>query len=408
MTYRKTNTCVEQTVNVLAVSTNSVWKSMILVAFMALMSLKANAQTAVYTFKYDQLGLVEDKETSIGSGQMIIYDNKTIVYKGQEGSHSINRSIPIVQISSVYDGAMITFLSASGEYEAATKNPYIIIGYDGEFAFFYEGDTDAGAKSYSMTVSDAREGQNKATMDRLISDFKNHNGIFSNFVSEYDTELPLTIEGRSPSYTVNISPSGEEKAYSVRTKSGKLVDETSIGDYEVESDAAWARVRYKTDAAFLLTTDPNDIGMTRTATITVTAKGKSTVMTVNQPPATAKIDQVWVEHNKWSGLVKGMKIHVQFHTYNVRGQMGQCAAYFYFSNGQKLMDYNMQYRAMDGQVSCGQTFSPNYDQTVYNDFELFIPYTELHLSGHADCKFNVQVSIGGQYAVSEDIGFTFN
>lgn len=387
---------------------SNTWRLLIFFIVMALTSITANAQTAVYTFKYDKLFIDNGKESLTGSGQVIVYDNQTVVFKGRTSNSSINRNFSFVKVSNVLEGSMLSLYSGSGDHETASKKPYIIIANDGDFAFFYEGDIDAGADCYSMSISDNTKGQNKTVMDRMLNDFENRYSVFSGFRSESDTELPLKIEGYSTQHTVNISPSGEEKAYSVRTKSGKLVSETGIGDFEVESDAAWANIKFKTDAAFLLNTEPNTIGVTRSATITVTAKGKSTTMIVNQPSTTVTIDKIWVEHNKWSGLAKGMKIHAMFHTYNVRGLTGQCATYFFFANGQKLMDYNMQFRAMDGQVCCGQNFIPNYDQTVFNDFEMFIPYTELHINGHADCKLNVQVSIGGQNAVSEDITFTFN
>ena len=121
----------------------------------------------------------------------------------------------------------------------------------------------------------------------------------------------------------------------------------------------------------------------------------------------AKVNRVWVEHNKFKGLMKGMKIHVEFETFNVRGIQGNCNAYFSFSNGNKLLDYNGNYRAIDGQVCCPGYFTSGYDNTIYTDFELFMPYSELHISGSADCYFIVEVQVAGQSAASEKISFSF-
>ena len=119
----------------------------------------------------------------------------------------------------------------------------------------------------------------------------------------------------------------------------------------------------------------------------------------------SKINNVWVEHNKLNGLTKGMKIHVSFQTFNVRGVQGQLSAYFYQQNGTKLMDYNGAYRSVDGQVCAFLNFVPPYDQTTYNDSYLFIPYTELHVKGVMDCKLNVMVHIGGQSVASDYVSF---
>ena len=99
---------------------------------------------------------------------------------------------------------------------------------------------------------------------------------------------------------------------------------------------------------------------------------------------------------------------MKFETYNVRGYNGECAAYFYFSDGTKLKDYNYQYSSVDGQVSVGGSFSPNYDSAIFNDYVLFMPYSELHISGSAQCKFHVDVRIGGEVVQSEEVFFTFN
>jgi len=386
----------------------SLWKRQTGFLASIILCISLNAQTVSYSFNYDEAYITKADEGKVGKGQLVIYSNGTAVYKASVNGHSINRSISIKSASSFLDGAVFCIYSSQAGRDEKDKYPYIIINGDGDYAFFYEGEIHNGADSYSLSLSDTRKGQNANAMQQLLNDFDNRRGIFSGFSSVSDLELPLKIEGFNYTRTITVPGSGEEKAYSVRTKTGKLVDESSIGDYEVESDSYWAKIKVKTNAAFLLDTEANTTGQLRTANIYVKANGKTTQLIVNQPSTTAQITNVWVEHNKWSGIVKGMKIHVAFNTFNVRGMMGQCAAYFNFENGQKLIDYNMQYRAIDGQVCCFQNFTPNYDYTTYNDLVLFMPYTELHINGHADCKFNVQVNIGGQGVSSDFISFTFN
>lgn len=359
------------------------------------------AQTPVYTLRYDKVSSPVNKNGETGIGHLIIYDDKTIEYYGKGSGNNVAKySFKFQAVSSVFD-SMLTFYSDDGHKD--TKQPYIIIGSNGIMAI-YQDKRNQGQlidKYISCTNNDA----NTSVMNILLSDFNGRKGVFSGFRSQKDLELPLKINGYGPTYNITISAQGSEEVYPVRTKTGKIVDESAFNDYTVTSDSYWANIKTKTSAAFLVNFAPNNTGSTRKATITVTCDDVNSTMTVTQPSLTSKINRVWVEHNKLQGLVKGMKIHVAFDTYNVRGVQGSCNAYFFFANGNKLMDYNMQYRAIDGQVSTYANFLPSYDATTYNDFVLFIPYSELHINGAADCKFHVEIHIGGQTSVGEDISF---
>ena len=234
-------------------------------------------------------------------------------------------------------------------------------------------------------------------------------GPFSSFRGEAEIELPVRVDNNSSNAVEITHPAdGGRVMHTVTTKSGKTLDQTSYKDFSIESSASWCQIMYKTEKAFHIVTDANTTGNARNATITITAGGRNTWVFVTQPSKTSVINKVWVEHNKFQGLSKGMKIHIDFETYNMKGKTGTCSAFFYFSDGRKLMDYNYQYRASDGQVCTWTNFTPNYDQSVFSDVVLFIPYSELHLGGSADCKFIVEVSIGGQATDSEYYSFRFN
>ena len=217
--------------------------------------------------------------------------------------------------------------------------------------------------------------------------------------------LPLTINGYTSGYNAKVPGKKDHYVYSVKTRNGQYVKDTKLGDYTVASDFYWTQIKRKTESAFQVDLDENTSGSPRTATITVKADGVATTMTITQASLSAKINRVWVEHNKRQGLIKGMKIHVSFETFNMRGMQGQIIAFFNFANGTKLMDYNGYYRAIDGQVCTYQNFVPPYDATTYNDCVLFIPYSELHVQGAAECKFNVEVNIGGQNITSDFVSF---
>ena len=109
----------------------------------------------------------------------------------------------------------------------------------------------------------------------------------------------------------------------------------------------------------------------------------------------ASISNVWVDHNVYENGVKGMKIHVKFDVNGMLNKKGQIAAYFYNSNGNPLKDSNNSYCSVDGNVSAGSSFTPNYENCRFNDFTIFMPYSELHLtypSGNSiSCYFMVTI-----------------
>ena len=107
----------------------------------------------------------------------------------------------------------------------------------------------------------------------------------------------------------------------------------------------------------------------------------------------AQIERVWVDYDSLdeSGN-KGMKIHSKFKTWNMRGERIRFAAYFYNINGLVLKDRDGQYSSVDRQVSTtGRILSPNFDNTLYEDETMFMPYNQLDLIdiGKQDLKFQV-------------------
>ena len=126
----------------------------------------------------------------------------------------------------------------------------------------------------------------------------------------------------------------------------------------------------------------------------------------------AEILDVWTDHNVFEEGRKGMRIHVKFRVDDLKDSEGQCIAYFYFADGRRLSDLNGQYTTTDDQVSVSKTFRPSYVNSIYRDFKLFMPYSELHFSsiGKWDLKFKVQIyskATASFLASSDWINFTY-
>ena len=112
-----------------------------------------------------------------------------------------------------------------------------------------------------------------------------------------------------------------------------------------------------------------------------------------QGPRYAEIESIWVDHNQmWDG-VKGMLIHVKFTVHNMLNRSGQCIAYFYYNDASDtpLQDINNSYCTVGGDVSIGKNFTPNYESSRYDDFTLFMPNSELHVTGKQSLKFYIGI-----------------
>ena len=85
-----------------------------------------------------------------------------------------------------------------------------------------------------------------------------------------------------------------------------------------------------------------------------------------------------------------MLIHVKFATQGTKGVKSRAIAYFHYADGKVLKDTDGDYTTNDGQVSVGKDYQPSYDNTKYDDYQLFMPYEQLHLpAGTYSLKFSV-------------------
>ncbi len=94
---------------------------------------------------------------------------------------------------------------------------------------------------------------------------------------------------------------------------------------------------------------------------------------------TAKFDKIWLEFDVFQGGEKGMRVHTKFHTYSMKDMTGKVVVFFYHQDGSPVKDLNDNYRTTDGNVSCSDKFSPTYENSLYEDFKVFIPYSEIHM-----------------------------
>ena len=141
-------------------------------------------------------------------------------------------------------------------------------------------------------------------------------------------------------------------------------------------------------------------------TNTNTPKSEST--NTNAPKG--KFEKVWVDHSVFEDKKKGMRIHAAFDVSNLKGKKCRANVYFYFASGKALKDLNNKFNTTDGNVAMNEEFSPPYENSTYKDFQLFMPYDELHMeAGKSSLKLVVKLSCEGLgfLAESEDYEFDY-
>lgn len=108
---------------------------------------------------------------------------------------------------------------------------------------------------------------------------------------------------------------------------------------------------------------------------------------------TGEIQDIWTNHNVFENEEKGMRIHLKFNIKNHRMERARVSIYFHERNGDKLKDSDGEYRTRNGQVNVSRDLTPSYDNAIYNDFILFMPYKQLDLSrsGKHRLKFDVLI-----------------
>jgi len=105
-------------------------------------------------------------------------------------------------------------------------------------------------------------------------------------------------------------------------------------------------------------------------------------------------DKLWIDYNVSENDVKGMKIHVKFTAYEMLNMDAYLAIYFEFDDeiGGYLKDKNSKYNSTAGEVAVYKSIKPLYNPAVYNDLEVFMPYSELDLDpGEYDLSMDVKL-----------------
>lgn len=106
---------------------------------------------------------------------------------------------------------------------------------------------------------------------------------------------------------------------------------------------------------------------------------------------TATIQSVTVEQNATNNGVSGIRVHTNVHAINLKGRKIRLCVFLNKSDDTPCPN-------ADGrQASYQDTTVPDYDDSTYSDWSVFIPYSDLRSLGYRDLKFFIQVQDDLEY-----------
>ncbi|MBK8148691.1 MAG: zinc ribbon domain-containing protein [Acidobacteria bacterium] len=110
----------------------------------------------------------------------------------------------------------------------------------------------------------------------------------------------------------------------------------------------------------------------------------------------ATIGKIRADFNVKEGGRTGMRIFTTFTVYDLKGSDLYLALYFQKEDGTPLKTSNTKFASSAGDVAVFKELKPGFDETFYDELELFIPYDEFKLSKG---KYNLKIDASVIYKV---------
>lgn len=104
-----------------------------------------------------------------------------------------------------------------------------------------------------------------------------------------------------------------------------------------------------------------------------------------------EILEVTIEHGVINANQKGMMLHLKFNIYDQKDKECSVAIWVHDESDEQLYDQNGRYADEDGHIFAIDSFTPPYEATTYNDYQIFFPYAELHMQGEQEFKLLIAV-----------------
>lgn len=96
--------------------------------------------------------------------------------------------------------------------------------------------------------------------------------------------------------------------------------------------------------------------------------------------ATATVKKTWIDHGVTRDGVEGMVVHTEFSIIGQKGKESKIVIFIKDENGNYVKDKNGRYCSTSGDICFSERFTPSYDNSNFSDYDIFVPYDELHLA----------------------------
>lgn len=106
----------------------------------------------------------------------------------------------------------------------------------------------------------------------------------------------------------------------------------------------------------------------------------------------AVVQKIWIDDNVTDGSRKGMRIHVSVEVTGLKGVDSKLVARVQKENGEFLPS-SSSYSNGEGELETSYSIKPGYPTTVYEDADMFLPYSEISLRrGVWSLKLDIDLS----------------
>ena len=113
---------------------------------------------------------------------------------------------------------------------------------------------------------------------------------------------------------------------------------------------------------------------------------------INSFSPSAVFKRVWIDYDVTEGSRKGMRIHVNAEVTGLKGVDSKFVARVQNEDGDYLSS-NSSYSNGDGELETSYSIKPGYATTVYEDADMFLPYSEISLrKGVWNLKLDIDLS----------------
>ena len=126
--------------------------------------------------------------------------------------------------------------------------------------------------------------------------------------------------------------------------------------------------------------------------------------------ANVQFNQLWVDDNITQNGVVGMLIHVDLALRQLKDISSKLAVAVEFKNGDKVFAGNPEYRSTNGQLTVYRELNNRFDNSLYSDLQVFIPYREFSVgAGNQELRLHADILYGdggNLHVTYHDFNFT--